>query len=65
MNDFNIIVGGRYRWSGGVPAGHVWVRSYDGIRVRLLTPSGPRSIKAENFLKNFEPDPVRNVPREA
>lgn len=59
MNDFNIVVGQRYRWTGGVPAGHVWVRSYDGIRVRIITPNGPRSIKAETFLKNFEPDWIR------
>lgn len=58
MTKISVIIGLRYRRRNG-DKDHVWVRSYDGVSVALVTKEGPRSMPVAAFVEKFEPDPVR------
>jgi len=57
-DDLQVTVGARYR-RHLPPHDHVWVRSYDGLSVALITPGGPASMPVATFLKMFDPAPRR------
>jgi hypothetical protein len=58
MKKISVVVGQRYRRIYP-PHRHVWVRSYDGTSVVLITRSGPAMMPVAAFVEKFEPDPVR------
>lgn len=58
MNKISVTIGLRYRRRNG-DKDHVWVRSYDGISVSLITNSGPVSMPVAAFVEKFEADPIR------